>query len=674
MLAAPSAKTNDAQRSWAGTVFALLALMLALAAMPASVIHHPLLGAGLATLGLTLALFAVLTCLFRRGIGLALIALLVGGTALFSVVALAGGAANLLQPVKDRLAVPRPQDVKQEVEELAVTQKQPENEGTQPKKESDERRNDGKGQVKETASQHSQRDEEQPAQREPAQKPSRKEQKDAKVLPNQADGNTNPLGITFSPPKLVPPPLPRPAAHDKPAPKPPPPASLEQPRTATQKVDERLQVDAEKRAAAEREKQRWLAVEQRMRAGEEELRKQLVAVPELRLVNDLDVQALHKNAQALRKNAKSQSVIVDLHQYLVKAGIQAGLPVRAGAQAYLQQSAALVVEQLSKSLRDLGFVSGVPSAGARRRARSSPENRPLDKVAEFQKWCDDKQIGKANAALPTLLQMLQVEKPPLRRLLVRELAKINNRDTTIVLTYRALLDLDPEVRDLAVKALEKRSSNHYLPVLLKALRYPWPPVADHAALALRKLKTTGIESQLLKLLELPDPSVPVLGKKTKKLLVPELVRLNHMRNCLLCHAPSSGPKDGLVRGRVPTPGQPLPPAYYQARSGDFVRADTTFLRQDFSVILTVEGAAPWPAEQRFDFMVRTRVVTPDEMSKITAKPDNNYPQREAALYVLRGITGKDAGESAEKWREMLGIAREKEAGSRKTEMDKAPPK
>ncbi|MGH7221787.1 MAG: hypothetical protein ACRELF_01010, partial [Gemmataceae bacterium] len=352
LLAAPSAKTNDAQRSWAGTVFALLALMLALAAMPASVIHHPLLGAGLATLGLTLALFAVLTCLFRRGIGLALIALLVGGTALFSVVALAGGAANLLQPVKDRLAVPRPQDVKQEVEELAVTQKQPENEGTQPKKESDERRNDGKGQVKETASQHSQRDEEQPAQREPAQKPSRKEQKDAKVLPNQADGNTNPLGITFSPPKLVPPPLPRPAAHDKPAPKPPPPASLEQPRTATQKVDERLQVDAEKRAAAEREKQRWLAVEQRMRAGEEELRKQLVAVPELRLVNDLDVQALHKNAQALRKNAKSQSVIVDLHQYLVKAGIQAGLPVRAGAQAYLQPSAAMVVEQLSKSLRD----------------------------------------------------------------------------------------------------------------------------------------------------------------------------------------------------------------------------------------------------------------------------------------------------------------------------------
>lgn len=408
-------------------------------------------------------------------------------------------------------------------------------------------------------------------------------------------------------------------------------------------------------------------VENRLAAGEEELLKQLESVPELRLVNDLEVQALHKSA-------KGKSVMAELHQGMVKAGIQAGLPLRGGAQAQLSPSAALVVEQLSKSLRDLGFVSGVPSPGSRRGLSPSQENRPLDKVAEFQKWCDDKQIEKANAALPTLLQMLQVEKPSLRLLLVRELAKVNNRDTTIVLTYRALFDLDPEVRALAVKALERRSTNHYLPFLLKGLRYPWPSVADHAAQALRKLKITGIEPQLIKLMEQPDPTAPVPYKKNKKLLrVPELVRLNHMRNCVLCHAPSTGPTDGLVRGLVPTPGQPLPRVYYAGQSGDFIRADTTFLRQDFSVMMTVEGADPWPTEQRFDFVVRSRVVKSDEMPEIAAKSGNNYPQREAVLYALRGLTGKDAGESAEQWREMLGIAKDaKDADQDRTRTDKRP--
>jgi hypothetical protein len=35
------------------------------------------------------------------------------------------------------------------------------------------------------------------------------------------------------------------------------------------------------------------------------------------------------------------------------------------------------------------------------------------------------------------------------------------------------------------------------------------------------------------------------------------VRINHLGNCLLCHSPSTSRAD-LVRGAVPTPGQPLP--------------------------------------------------------------------------------------------------------------------
>lgn len=687
-------------RSWAGTLCAVLALTLAVAATPLSVIHHPLLGAGLASFGIVLALFAIFKSLFRRGFGLAAIALMVGGSALSSIIILAGGPSGLIEPVKDRLASLHPHDTQERQEALSdrptlpayeeAAEKREINQGGSGPTGEDRRKDDA---PKRQARRHEETKEEQPSQsKKRVVSPSRMPQAPVpfnpalQIRPDEELPQVNKVPAT----------LPH-RAHQGGGTRELTPSKKEPKREKTVVLKDLQLAEARKQSRGERPKEENgtpavaaasasskrepspspaqkdlpdlpkptkpqpqtkpppptadAIVENRLAADESELLKQLESVPELRLVNDLEV-------QALRKSAKGKSVIAELHQAMIVAGFRAGLPLRGGAKARLNPSAALVVEQLSKSLRDLGFVSGVPTSGARGRSPQSQENRPLDKVAEFQKWCDDKQIDKANAALPTLLQMLQVEEPPLRLLLVRELAKVKNRDAAIVLTYRALFDLDPEVRDLAVKSLEGRSSNHYLPFLLKALRYPWPPVADHAAQALRKLKTTGIEPQLIKLLEQPDPTMPVPDKKNKKLLLmPELVRLNHMRNCLLCHAPSTNANDGLVRGRVPTPGEPLPPAYYAARSGDFVRADTTFLRQDFSAIMPVEGASPWPAEQRFDFVVCTRVVKPEEMPNITTKKDDNYPQREAVLYALRGLTGKDAGTSAEKWREMLNIAK-----------------
>ncbi len=87
----------------------------------------------------------------------------------------------------------------------------------------------------------------------------------------------------------------------------------------------------------------------------------------------------------------------------------------------------------------------------------------------------------------------------------------------------------------------------------------------------------------------------------------ELVRFNHLRNCLLCHAPSHSQTD-LVRGLIPTPGVPIPVEYYHRSHGDFVRADVVYLKQDFSVMHHVEDAHPWPAMQRFDYVVRVREV------------------------------------------------------------------
>jgi hypothetical protein len=150
------------------------------------------------------------------------------------------------------------------------------------------------------------------------------------------------------------------------------------------------------------------------------------------------------------------------------------------------------------------------------------------------------------------------------------------------------------------------------------------------------------------LLDLPSPSAPVWDARTNQDTVRELVRVNHLRNCLLCHAPSANKEDGPVRGLVPTPGEALPVQYYESQGGDFVRADITFLRQDFSVNLPESDTGPWPREQRYDFVTRL--------------PSGNYPQRGAVLSALRGLTGKDGGASSAHWRELLGPITAKRKG------------
>ena len=385
---------------------------------------------------------------------------------------------------------------------------------------------------------------------------------------------------------------------------------------------------------------------------------------------------------------------VQLNKLMRQAGLKEGLPLQSGPNCQLTPSTAMIVQTLSKDLRDMGFVS-VPGAPGRIlsstgkvvaiAATTIQNGTPTAKTEAFTEWCDINKVEKFRGALATLLQMLQVEDAPTRLILVRELAKVQSPGATLVLAKRAMVDLSPEVRDAAVAALEKRPAALYVPVLLQGLRYPLAPVADRAALALRKLKPEGAVPRLVALLDQPDPSLPVLDKRTKKPVVRELVRLNHLRNCLLCHSPSANDKDGLVRGLVPTPGKRLPRLYYAGQRGNFIRADITFLRQDFSVNLPLEAATPWPNEQRFDFITRVRPAKPEDLAKIAAKPGElpkiaakpgelskiaakqgelskiaakpgNYPQREAVLYALRGLTGKDGGDSSAKWGELLGIA------------------
>jgi hypothetical protein len=147
-----------------------------------------------------------------------------------------------------------------------------------------------------------------------------------------------------------------------------------------------------------------------------------------------------------------------------------------------------------------------------------------------------------------------------------------------------------------------------------------------------------------------------------------LVRVNHLSNCKLCH-PASGRVGNPVPAAVPNPSRPLPapittPAYYEG-GGDFVRADVTFLRQDFSVPQKVPSHGVWPERQRFDFMVRltpvpagldkfqprdfwknTRFATsknPDLREHFMGKAGAGMPEftHEQTVRALRQLTGKN---------------------------------
>jgi len=157
-----------------------------------------------------------------------------------------------------------------------------------------------------------------------------------------------------------------------------------------------------------------------------------------------------------------------------------------------------------------------------------------------------------------------------------------------------------------------------------------------------------------------------------------MVRMNHHRNCFMCHAPapaggSGAPGDpapstdgstGMLTGAVPIPGEPLPSfqeGYRNSTPELAVRIDVTYLRQDFSVFMKVDGATPWPEMQRFDFLVRTREVKGDELEafrKVAASAADDgvlSPYQRAAVSALRELTGRDAAPSAEAWRRILKL-------------------
>lgn len=307
-----------------------------------------------------------------------------------------------------------------------------------------------------------------------------------------------------------------------------------------------------------------------------------------------------------------------------------GLEPRRGAACKREAEVVLGLAEMSAALRKAEAVTNP----ARPRPLQVTDKGQFDQLP-IKLGSDKELVGQVTA----LIQMLQVEDEPSRLLLVELLTKCDTADATAGLAQRALYDHAAEVRAKAIAALADRPRESVRKVLLDGLRYPWPPVADRAAEAIVALRDPDAVPRLRALVDEPDPTLPIVRPEAgRRAVVREMVRVNHLRNCLLCHAPAEANRESLVAA-IPVPGSPLVERYYAERSlpeSSFVRADITYLRQDFSLIQRVEDAAPWPEKQRFDFLVRERDATAEDLIRL-ALEQTTYPQREAVLWALKEL-------------------------------------
>jgi hypothetical protein len=57
--------------------------------------------------------------------------------------------------------------------------------------------------------------------------------------------------------------------------------------------------------------------------------------------------------------------------------------------------------------------------------------------------------------------------------------------------------------------------------------------------------------------------------------------------------------------------------------------------------------------QRYDYLVRTRKATDEELEDLRNTPSSNYPQRDAVVWTLRHLSGQDLGKSTDAWKKYV---------------------
>ena len=277
------------------------------------------------------------------------------------------------------------------------------------------------------------------------------------------------------------------------------------------------------------------------------------------------------------------------------------------------------------------------------------------------------------AMVAALMQILMPEAEQYRLGLAKFLGTVPHPDATRALARLAIFSSEDDVRAAAIEGLKPRREKDYTEILLQGFTYPLPAVAKRAAEAVVKLERKDLFETLVQVLESPDPRLPVTKKREGKEVnvVRELVKVNHHRNCVLCHAPGNTESlpEGVLTVAVPLPNEPLPKPSQggygtMPPSPDIVvRLDMTYLRQDFSQMMRVATPEPWPEMQRFDFLVRTRTLTPAEVQAYEAccaedEPGQLSPYRRAALFALRELTGRDTEPTASAWRKVLKLPKQ----------------
>jgi hypothetical protein len=268
-----------------------------------------------------------------------------------------------------------------------------------------------------------------------------------------------------------------------------------------------------------------------------------------------------------------------------------------------------------------------------------------------------------SARIAALMQIFGPESANLRLGLVDYLWDMSHPDATRALARMALFSAEEDVRSAAVRALKDRRESDYEDILLDGFRYPLPAVAQRASEAVIKLKRKDLLAKLVDLLDEGDPRAPVLKKIEGKWVpvVSELVTINHNKNCLLCHAPAKTASVALQTLTAPVPVRDGSSSYYSESSPDLlVRVDVTYLRQDFSMLLPVASGDDKSEMQRFDFLVRSRMLTNQEAKLFfdrlpSGAPGDQSPYRRAVLHALRGLSGMDTEPTALAWRRLLKL-------------------
>jgi hypothetical protein len=207
------------------------------------------------------------------------------------------------------------------------------------------------------------------------------------------------------------------------------------------------------------------------------------------------------------------------------------LPFHGGAASQLNPRQATTLDELSRKIRVyLAAIAPVGTDGRRANADQLALQMLQEKRGRRLEWLRVE-------AIPALTQLLMHEDTSVRRVLSELLAEIPHPAATRALAQRAVFDTDAAARSIAVDGLRDRAPADYRPMLLKALRYPWVPAANHAAEALVALNDRGAVAELVSILGQPDPLQPreLTGGRV---CVQEVVRVSHLANCILCHPPS----------------------------------------------------------------------------------------------------------------------------------------